>query len=867
MTSNVLDPASMRKTLADALNDDKVLHKTEEITPLCNTLSRGYYGRQFQGQRTTRYHFCKATMLDDRTTGNRTKLFYSFGSPISGGNRILQQFYPQREVVYTPLNSELQPGWALVSSRDRFFSDRKFDQNVDLPHSKQPGGNNCRAIRQEVTLPLSYSTRTVMQEEKIATSEDRALIYISRHRFSYCGQATPGSIRGQFTARRITGRNCNPDSCGIYPQSRSWFCAARHNDQKRRESNHRGYANRTTFPAIFFKKNDVNCGAASWRALSSCLQQLTKETLPVALFSRPPVVRFVPERTVCSCGGQLGVQKTRCKTVFSMTGPFIAHETVLKCQSCSSFFGSEALLELVPKWCNIGYDVLVHVGRALFQRYRTIQEVRIELYSRNVQISDSEISYLGYKFIATLAACHQQATPRIRQSMEPSGGYVLHLDATHDGNAPALMTGMDSLSEIVLGNVKIPSEHADYIAPFLQKLQKDFGNPQACVHDMGNGICKAVAEVFPDTPDFICHFHFLRDIGKDLLEPVYSSLRSYLRKHKISSRLHALAREIKQRISHQDSNPELLARAFLAGELPEKTDLLFLASTYSMTLWILQGKNSGDGYGFPFDRPLLVFAERLCEVQQQLSKIVACCPDTDKAGKKSVNKLARIVATIINDTLFQQDIQELHWRCQVFDSLRKAMRIAPPNGKKGLNDEGEDAAIGTICAGVRQFRGQLDDNATWSKDKLCRKMAKQIDKWSEKLFADPIEVDTPQGSVTIYPQRTNNILEQFFRGVRQKQRRKTGNNSLRPMLHAMLADTPLVKNLDNDEYMKILLNGKNNLEELFANLKPEITAGSTDLPVEIDRLLPGFRKLITQQTLPVQVAHLLSKSKIMAKFN
>ena len=286
-----------------------------------------------------------------------------------------------------------------------------------------------------------------------------------------------------------------------------------------------------------------------------------------------------------------------------------------------------------------------------------------------------------------------------------------------------------------------------------------------------------------------------------------------------------------------------------------------------MTLWILQGKHSGDGYGFPFDRPLLVFAERIVVVQQQLLKVLACCPDTDKIGKKSVVKLARIVANIINDTLFQEEIQELHWRCQVFDSLRKAMRIAPLDGKNGLNDEGEDTAISTICAGVQQFRNQLDDNATWSKDKLCRKMAKQIDKWSEKLFADPIEVVTPQGPVTIYPQRTNNILEQFFRGVRQKQRRKTGNNSLRPMLQTMLADTPLVKNLDNDEYMKILLNGKNNLEGLFADLAQDITAGSTDLPIEIDRLLPGFRKLITQHTLPEQVVHLLSKSEIMAKSN
>ncbi|MGB9498164.1 MAG: hypothetical protein ACKVE4_00100 [Dissulfuribacterales bacterium] len=269
---------------------------------------------------------------------------------------------------------------------------------------------------------------------------------------------------------------------------------------------------------------------------------------------------------------------------------------------------------------------------------------------------DSEISYLGYKFISCLAACHQRATPKICQSMGRSGGYVLHLDATHDGNAPALMTGMDSLSEIVLGNVKIPSEHTDHIVPFLQKLQKGFGTPQACVHDMGKGICKAVSEVFPGISDFICHFHFLRDIGKDFLEPAYSSLRSCLRKHKTSPRLHALAREIKQRLSGQDTDPELQAKAILSGELPENTDLLILASAYSMSTWILQGKHSGDAYGFLFDRPLLVFAERLLEGQQYLPKLLDSCHDTDKIGKQSIIKLARIVSDIINDTRFSQGV-------------------------------------------------------------------------------------------------------------------------------------------------------------------------------------------------------------------
>lgn len=94
---------------------------------------------------------------------------------------------------------------------------------------------------------------------------------------------------------------------------------------------------------------------------------------------------------------------------------------------------------------------------------------------------------------------------------------------------------------------------------------------------------------------FICHFHFLRDIGKDFLEPAYSSLRSCLRKHKISPRLHALAREVKQRLCDRNSDPELPAKAFLAGELPADIDLLPLASVYTMISWVLQGKHSGDG--------------------------------------------------------------------------------------------------------------------------------------------------------------------------------------------------------------------------------------------------------------------------------
>ena len=610
----------------------------------------------------------------------------------------------------------------------------------------------------------------------------------------------------------------------------------------------------------------MNCGAKAFKALGLTLTRLHEETLPSALFAQPPVIRFAPQRNVCLCDGRLGVQKTRHKTVLSMTGPFIAHERVLQCKLCSRPFVSDALLRLVSSRCKVAYDVLVFVGQALFQRHRNAQEVRTELLGRNVQLSASEVDYLGRKFVTYLALGHRQATPQIRHAMRMTGGYVLHLDATHEGDCPTLMTGMDSLSKFVLANVKLPSEHADHIIPFLRKLQTDYGPPTACVHDMGTGICKAVADVFPDIRDFVCHFHFLRDIGKDFLDPAYSKLRQRLRVHSSSSQLRALAREARQRLCKHPSDVARLAKAIKAVDPLEDIERLPLASTYSLALWTLQGKHNGDGYGFPFDRPLLEFAQRLLELNQCLPKSIDLLLNGDRHNPQPLFKLARVASEAANDSALRQAVEELRWRCLVFDRLRKAMRIAPPAGKHGLNDDGTAAAMSSIRQEVEQFNRDLGENPILSADRLSRHMAEQINKYGDKLFADPIEVATPNGMVTIYPQRTNNILEQFFRGIRRGQRRKTGNDSMGRTLQTMLAHTPLVKNLDNPEYMKLLLDGKANLEELFAGLASRLFE-NIDEPVDSDRILPGFRALINLPTLPEQVVRLFTTSLKNVKSN
>src|SRR5207245_5712637 len=95
---------------------------------------------------------------------------------------------------------------------------------------------------------------------------------------------------------------------------------------------------------------------------------------------------------------------------------------------------------------------------------------------------------------------------------------------------------------------KLPSEKAEGIVPFLRQLKECFGPPLALVHDMSKGILAAIREVFPGIPDFICHFHFLRDLGKDLLGADYDMVRKRLQTHGTLAQLRARLRTWQKQI-------------------------------------------------------------------------------------------------------------------------------------------------------------------------------------------------------------------------------------------------------------------------------------------------------------------------------
>lgn len=494
----------------------------------------------------------------------------------------------------------------------------------------------------------------------------------------------------------------------------------------------------------------------------------------------------------------------------------------------------------------------------MFLQCKNEREIKEELEAKGIRISANEISYLGRKFIIYLAIIHREMSEKLKDHMNSQGGYILHLDSTCEGDSPHLMTGLDGISHFILKNIKIPSEKKDAIVPFLQELKHIYGKPRALVHDMGKGFLSAVGLVFPNTPDYICHFHFLRDIGIDLFGKENDILRNQQRKHSIQSILRKRMAGFKNKINKDPESIKQLLYLLKKGKNDEdSTNNAPEASLYLLFLWALDGKKQGAGYGFPFDRPYFVFYRRIETLYSTIKQLRQALGNKITKPRKLYTKVLKELSCIMRDSKLKEAASQMEEKCKVFDKLRSAMRIALPSGKLGLNDPGTRGNIKTIEKKVKTFYEWLCKYNKKSKEDY-RKMIQQIEKYWEKLFADPICVDTPHGKVTILPQRTNNILEQFFRDLKRSHCKRSGFASINKTLKAMLADTPLVKNLENHEYMEILLDGKTNLEERFAEIDSKIVREELQKNKYTCQKIPAdVLKIIKNPNLPEAFAALL----------
>lgn len=539
-----------------------------------------------------------------------------------------------------------------------------------------------------------------------------------------------------------------------------------------------------------------------------------------------PSLLFKPEQQVCPIEGErLQVLKTQNRIVKAIgIGTIRAHHTLLYCKRHpeAGLWRSKELDELVAPNSNVAYSVMVEIGKLRFLENRQIREIQsVLLDQHSLALSTSEIELLVHKFVFYLAAAHQESRELILAQIKHQGGYILHVDATCEADSPKLTSGLDSVSGFVLYSAKLNSENKEEAVGFLREIKEHFGAPHAIVSDLSRGIGAAIAEVFAGVSHYICHFHFLRAIGKMLFEKENNALRCALSKLGISGKLKESRKAMSQHFHELSMDVETyLAAPQQLGQNREATEML----TYYLIVWILDHASECNGYGFPFDQRYLHFYDRLKQAHGIIDEVKAYYPALTE-NDRVLWKLYHLIDKLVGDKALRKTVERYRTKLAVFSDLRYALADGPEKIKNGLAQTGKVDSLEQlqkIKVQACRFMSELEQKIQNAPEKMIKNqftvVKERMEQYWEKLFAEPLIVNVDGQEKCIFVHRTNNFMENHFRQLAYGYRRIHGNRSVKRNLNNVPEELPLTENLKIPDYVKLIFGDEFHIAKRFSKV-------------------------------------------------
>ena len=531
----------------------------------------------------------------------------------------------------------------------------------------------------------------------------------------------------------------------------------------------------------------------------------------------------------------MGVQKSLAdRSVMTLKyGEFDVRETVRVClDGCRYPSGgwvterSSTLADLVMPRKGVGYDVMVFIGRQRFEEHRQREEIQDVLSKEpyHLSISTGQISMMAHLFLEYLQRLHEARARELRAALDSDGGWPLHIDATGEDGRGTLLVALSGWRKWVLGAWKIPTEREEHMVPHLSWVLETFGSPCAIMRDLGAAVAAAAEAVVEDfdlqIPILACHQHFLADVGEDLLDEHHNSLRKLFRRFNIRQKLNGLSRELGRRL---DTNVGQAREALLDWQehgyqdhfLPSGD--LGLAIVRGLCQWALDFHADGGGYGFPYDRPYLNLFNR-CRYILRATDAFARTPPNDPKVRKALRRLSLILQPLLHDKRFSQLSRDLKARVDLFEELRSALRLMPSSpidrsqapSPQELNDI--EAAVQNLSTSLRERRPSRGP-ALDTRDAIDT-LLQHLSRHEQFLWGHVIPLPTGTRLVD----RTNNMSENFFHGMKHLERRRSGRKNLTQDFEQLPPAAALVHNLKQPDYVSIVSGSIDNLPHAFAQL-------------------------------------------------
>jgi len=507
-------------------------------------------------------------------------------------------------------------------------------------------------------------------------------------------------------------------------------------------------------------------------------------------------------------------------------------ETIKACRSCDSqgTWHSKVPALVAPPKHVFAYDVMVFAGEQKFlfsQTLKTIRETLLKDYG--LRVSRSILSLYIQEFCCRFECLHYAKLATLgRWIKKHQLGYMLHVDCSSEQKSDTVFVCYDRTSEIALVSEKIPSERLPFLVPILKKVRRRLGDPISTMSDLGIAILKALEKVFPNVERRICHFHFLRDVGKDILGSSYDTVRMRLNESKINAELNAIERDILS----INSAPRPSAESLIKGEGPflrrctrrqyaEAEPLLVLRFVRSC-----RKVRASTGFGYPFDLPWVRYAEELC---RQAVELDACLHVLQERRITPVflKRIGSVLSPFLPGGALRNELDPVVHQCLIrekqFAELRRVMRLwlpasagAPLSAKYGVTSRNE---IVKFNGDLQRYRQRLRRKVS-SRGQLFRKegyrvILHHLEKYWGSLLLHPSLWRALQCQVI---DRTNNLAESGHRDGKHSLRKACG----RPRIDREFSDygvyLPVISNLKNRRYVEWVLGEHDNLALEFAQL-------------------------------------------------
>jgi len=454
------------------------------------------------------------------------------------------------------------------------------------------------------------------------------------------------------------------------------------------------------------------------------------------------------------------------------------------------------LQAVAPPGMAFAYDVIAEVLHLRYVELKQREEIRVDPAMWRVPISAGSVSNLSRLGLACLEQLHEAAAPILGKSYRDQA-FILHLDGTHEGGQWCHFVIREGMTGHVLLAKKIRSEHADDIAAMLKRVKKLFGCPDVIVSDMSSTIGKAVKKVFTNIPHKLCHYHFLKAVGKTILGADHDALGHGVKRTR--SDLLELRREC---VAHLREG---------AREQEQVIALIDRVNVYAGNL---------RGEGFPFDLPNLCYVQRCREVLEQLESLLGQRRCELAAGGKVLAHLVRLRMHLrpYAEPWGIRSTARIERRNRLFMRLRDILHPVAADTRAPLNwgridDPSSVADIAGKLAEISDEASRMARRKSLStgEAKMWRSLHKQLKNHGNKLAP----VLMVRGQFFVLP-RTNNLSETGFRDLKRKQRRTTGNGNLKRQLDHMPAQVFYVENLTSASYRQCVF-GDRPMYECFAD--------------------------------------------------